>query len=107
MSDIGTFLRLFEVDDATVAVLREHEDEVDAAYSHWIERGIDKVLRLTTSHGDEYVTCASRIERFTVSTPEGRRKAIQLEAAGVEEDAANYRAAGLPYESDGDEWRRD
>lgn len=102
---LGTFLRAWEPDGGSVALEARHEQEIDAAFSQWVERGVDRVLRLTLAHGDEYVTKASQIEAFTISTPDGRRRATELEAAAGAEDVENRKAVGLPVRSDGEEWR--
>lgn len=62
-------------------VERSHWDELDAAYHHWIERRIDRVLSLTLMDGTPLLIAASRIEELTLSTPESRRRSRELAEA--------------------------
>ena len=92
---LGTYIRVWEWNGDTMMIERHHESEIDAAYTAWVDHQIDKVLRFLTLHGDEYVTRASQIDTWTVSTPLGRKRAYEIIAAEDEEDAANREAAGL------------
>jgi hypothetical protein len=58
-----------------------HWDEIDAAYGHWIERRIDRVLSLVSRDGGEVRIAVSRVSDFCLSTPEVRARARELDAA--------------------------
>lgn len=68
----------------------EHWDEIDAAYHHWIERRIDRVLTLTCADSEPLMIAASRVGEFSRSTPEGRARgrvitdAVKAETGFVE-----------------------
>jgi hypothetical protein len=97
---LGRFITVYEVDGDTLAIESTYESELDAAYTGWVERGIDRVLRLTQIHGDEFVMRASQILSYAISTPEGREKHTSLEKVAKDERKGNRQTAGLPWEDD-------
>jgi hypothetical protein len=80
--DAGTYVALFVVENAgKYHVEAVHWDELDAAYHHWIERRIDRVLSLTCTDGGPLLIAASRIAELCMVTPETRQRQRELESA--------------------------
>lgn len=81
-ADFGSHIALFVVENAgKYHVDLAHWDELDAAYHHWIERRIDRVLSLNCTDGGPLLIAASRIAEVTTSTPETRARSRELEEA--------------------------
>lgn len=94
-----TYLRLWE-ETGSVLVVQSDEHSIDAAVSHWLETHRDGLLHLTLASGDRYVTRASNILCWLISTPQGRALAAEMEKAANDEDRANRIAVGLPWDED-------
>lgn len=103
---LGIFVRVFDVDGAVVLVTPDDEPRIDAAVTAFLDSGCsrDRTLRLTMLSGDEYVTPASRISSWIVSTPEGRRRSIAIEKV-IEDEIRSYRKAAGYSEWEGEGWR--
>lgn len=100
MSELS-FVKVFEKDGCFCATLGA-EHALDAALSHFLDTGRDVVVTLTQLNGDVYCVRASNIDSWRISTPEGRRKDVELEALNREEHKqyrADYGLAWLDDES--------
>lgn len=76
---LGSFVQLFiRNDGGRYHVAHEHWNEIDAAYTHWTERGIDRVLTLSCTNGSPVLLAVSRIGEMHLSTPESRQLDITL-----------------------------
>ena len=93
----GTYLRIWESDGGNIAVMSEHEPSIDAAVGAWLDTSRDSLIRLTCITGEDYVTKASRVTAWLVSTPEGRAASTAHQKDIVEEERANRLAVGLPW----------
>lgn len=56
-------------------------DYIEAAFGHWIERGIDKMLILTDISGADVRVPASKVMDFFTDTPEVRKRGLVWEKA--------------------------
>lgn len=82
IAEYGSHICLFVVENAgKYHVEASHWDELDAAYHHWIERRIDRVLSLTCTDGGALLIAASRIAELAMSTPETRARSRELAEA--------------------------
>lgn len=80
--DVGSYVAVFLVENSgKYHVEPSHWDELDAAYHHWIERKIDRVLTLTCTDGGPVLLAASRIDSLTLVTPETRKRSFELQEA--------------------------
>ena len=93
---LGTILRLWDVDGDQIAVDPSCEAAIEAAFRKWAEENKDTCLALRMAYGDATWIRASDIRRWSMSTPEGRLKATQMEADAEEEQKENNQLAGLP-----------
>lgn len=96
----GTYLKLWEEDGGSVCLEADSRNPIDAAVSTWLDTKRDSLLYLTTIAGEEFVTRASRVTSWLVSTPEGRSATIAYEKAAVDEERANRVAVGLPWDEE-------
>lgn len=96
MSD-GIFLRVWE-ETGSVIVDPAEKHSIDAAVSQWLREGRDSLLHLTTASGEEYVTRASGIQCWLLSTPEGRMRSIEIEKWTEEERKHQRAELGLGWE---------
>lgn len=96
---IGTFI-LITTEDDQVTVAPDQHNEIRAAYRQWIERGINTVLELVQTNGDEYVTSADQIVNYLTSTPEGRQKRAEEGVAARSETQEIRAALGLSWEDE-------
>lgn len=95
----GTYLQVWEGSNF-LSVQPEHEPSIDGAVSHWLDTQRDCLVRMTTVSGDEYVTRASLITSWAISTPEGRRRHTEMEKHSMDEERENRVAVGLPWEAE-------
>jgi len=97
----ASYLRVWEGDSHYLCEVQE-EPRVDAAVERWISSGRtnDTLLRLTMIDGDEVAILASRVTSWMVSTPEGRRRAIEWDAVYRSEREAMKQEAGIWDEAD-------
>lgn len=95
----GTFIRLWE-EHGEVAVDVTYAEPLGLALEAWVERNMDSVVSLRTLSGDLYKTKASNIDSFMVSTPEGRRRTLELEKAQGDEKRQIRHDIGLPWEDE-------
>jgi hypothetical protein len=81
--EVGTFIvmTLTNSETSVYHIAREHWDEIDGAMHNWIERRIDRVLALRSTNGHDCLVPASRINDVFMSTPEGRARGRELDAA--------------------------
>lgn len=98
MEDVGAYLSVYE-ESGNILVQPEHEPSVDAAVGNYLDTGRDALLRLTTLAGDEYVTRASNVTSWLLSTPEGRLKSTEFEKAAYDEERDNRVSVGLPWDA--------
>lgn len=78
-SAAGSFVQVYiRENGGRYHVQPEHWDEFDAAYHHWVERRIDRVLSLTCNDGGPLLVAASRISEIVMSTPENRERDREL-----------------------------
>lgn len=91
-----TFLKVYG-EDGYILVRPECEPALDAAVTAYLDSGgiRDTLVHLTGISGDEYVTRASRITSWLISTPEGRMRETEIEKALADEHTANRHAVGL------------
>ncbi len=81
-AEAGSYIALFLIaTDGKYHVEAGHWDEIDAAYNHWIERRIDKVLSLTCNDGGPLLIAASMIGGLALSTPATRQRSRELDEA--------------------------
>ena len=84
--ELGTFVRVWEVDGGGCCFVASSENTIDAAVDRWLETNRDSLVHLTLCCGDAYAVCASRITSWRVSTPEGRRGDEMLKRAQDDEN---------------------
>lgn len=96
MDELGTYIRLFEVDGGGVMLVPEEADRLDAAVTAYLDSGCtrDRLIRLTLLSGDEYTTMVSRICGWIVATLEGRRRSAEIDKLVDDEIKAFREAAG-------------
>jgi len=104
MDTLGRVLCLWE-DDGPVNLQPGDEGKLDTAVLEFLREGRDSLLYLTSLSGEVYVTRASNVCGWIISTPETRTRAVELESIAREENRRNREAFGLPVESDGEEWK--
>ena len=85
MTEVGSFLKVWEK-DSVYCIEPADKHAIDAAVEKYLETGRDSLLYLTLYCGDEYVTRVSCIMNWRESTPAGRQRQRELDAAGKEED---------------------
>jgi hypothetical protein len=95
----GTYVVLFE-ENGQCRALPDAVSSMDAAVTLFLDTGRDQLVHLTTLSGCEYVTRASLINGWMISSPETREREVHFEKKAIDEDKANRVAAGLPWESD-------
>lgn len=78
--ELGSYVAVY-VEGGRYHVDPSHWDELDAAYHHWTERHIDRVLALSCNDGAALLIAASRIAELYLSTPEQRQRSRELAAA--------------------------
>lgn len=91
----GTYLRVYDHDEARVDVDPSEEPRIDAAVTAWLDTRRDSLLRLTCMDGAELTILASAVQSWLLSTPESRRRSIEQEAAGLAEVRESRIALGL------------
>lgn len=91
-----TYCKIFE-DDGNICVRPEQESRINAAVSQYVDSGgtRDTLLDLETLAGETYYTKASRITSWYVSTPETRRKIIEVEKLLEDEKKAFQADLGI------------
>lgn len=104
-TELGPFIKLFEVEGGSVLLVPDEEPRLDAALTAYLDSGCtrDRLIRLTLLDGDEYVTTASRISAWLVSTPEGRRRAVRIDKL-IDDEIRSYREAAGYNEWEGEGW---
>lgn len=107
MSDVGTFLRVHDL-DGFWAVRDSHLEDVKRAIALHLETGIDKLLELQTIEGDPLLIRASTIHVVSVDSPTGRDREMAFRAARQRESQELARRHGFKERpaSDGDEWKQ-
>lgn len=79
---VGTYARVYiRENGGCYHIDASFWDEIDAAFSDWIERHRDRVLHLKGYDGREIQIAASRISDMSLATPEARARTRDLEAA--------------------------
>ena len=97
----GTFVKLWDTSGDSVCCVAEDEPRIDAAVTAWLSSGktADSILDLTLESGDGFRILASAVVSWIVSTPEGRLRATECDAAHKAE-AEEFRAAAGIWEDD-------
>ena len=85
MTEIGSFIKVWETNSVYCVELAD-KHAIDAAVEKYLETGRDSLLYLMLHSGDEYITRVSCIMNWRESTPEGRQRQRELDAAQKEED---------------------
>lgn len=88
------WIRVFDKDGGAVSITIADQSALDHGVSECLN-GRDSLLYLRLIDGDEFIIPASRISNWMVSTKEGRKRTIALEAAMDEEKQQNRQDAGL------------
>lgn len=93
---VNTFVKLF-AQDTTWAVVPEEEPRLDAAVSLYVDSGgtRDALLQLTLTGGDTLTIKASLVRCWMVSTPEGRRREMELSKESDDEEKAIKQELGM------------
>lgn len=83
-----TWLTVWEVDGSDYTVAADNEPSIDAAVTRHIDSAgtRDTLLTLEFTSGCMYRVRASQITSWAISTPETRRRALELEQWEQEED---------------------
>lgn len=78
----GTYVLLWLGGDMYLHIKEEYEDRIDAAVARWLEHRVDdELLLLEKAAGDRVRVRASEVLSIELSTPEGRKREIELIAA--------------------------
>lgn len=84
---VGSFIQVYiRENGGQYHVDTQHWDEIDAALHQYIERGIDRVLSLTSTCQKEILIPVSRVSDASTSTPESRQRNREIMAALKAED---------------------
>ena len=91
------FLTGWEDNGSSYTVDPADEPRIDAAVSAYVESGCtrDRVLHLTFTDGREYSVRASVITSWARSTPETRRRALELQKFAEDEDQQLRQELGI------------
>lgn len=100
--ELGTFVKVF--DDGAYWTIQPHEEpRIDAAVSDYVDSGggRDRLLQLDAMDGDRLKILASSIRSWFISTPEGRRRNIELEKIAADETKEVRQSLGIWSEEEG------
>lgn len=75
-----SFLRVFDARGGVVRLMVSEESKLDAAVERHLETGRDSLLHLEFVEGGEYITLASEITSWFITTPELRDHAERIDA---------------------------
>ena len=95
--ELGSWVCLYDGPDSNWNVSLDDEPRIDAGVSSYIDSGgnVDTLLDITTVDGAALRIRASTVVAWFVSTPETRRRSVDLGRMQAEERAANRQSAGL------------
>ena len=102
-TDCGTYLRLWDDTGDVWTLVDTDFNQIDHAVSEYLSTSRDSLLHLTTLSGETFVTRASRVECWVVSTPETRYRELEFLKAAEIEKATACEALGIVLSDDTDE----
>lgn len=88
MSEVGSYLRVFDQNGSYCYAKIEEEPRIDAAVTQYVSSGgsRDSVIDIELQEGATYKILASHITGWFVSTPDTRRERIRLNKLMNEEE---------------------
>ena len=103
---LGTWIVVWDHMGGSFTVRSEDEPRIDAAVSAFLDSGgtRDTLLDLTTTEGFDLRLRTSNVASWMRSTPEGRRRQLDIERLQREETEAFEEEAGLNRWEDGESW---
>lgn len=81
LMDLGTYLLIWDKDDNCYHSDKRHLSRLGDAVSACLDTGRDSLIQLTALSGDVYVLRASNINAWQVTTPDGRRREVEMQIA--------------------------
>ena len=94
-SDKGTYICVYDDQGGRMVVQYADLGHLDARVLEWVHSGRDSLLDLTTTAGNVYRIRASSVQSFSVSTPAGRLRAMELDREAMAEEKANRQTLGM------------
>lgn len=93
----GTFVRLWTSDGGSWSIAVEEEPRIDAAVSRWVDSGEtrDTLLLVTLTGGDPLKLRASFVASWMISTPEGRRRELEISKESDDEQERVRKELGI------------
>jgi hypothetical protein len=94
--ELGSWVCIYDALDSLWTVGVDDEPRVDAAVSRYLDSGgtTDTLLDLTTIENETLRIRASLVVAWFVSSPETRRRSVEVESMQKSEHAANRQATG-------------
>lgn len=79
--DLGTYLLVWDKDDNCYHAHTRHLTRLGDQVGAYLETGRDSLIQLTALTGDVYVLRASNVHAWQVTTPDGRKKEVEMQFA--------------------------
>jgi hypothetical protein len=96
VSGCGTYLRVYDKTEGFISCDPADEPRVDAAVGAYIDSGgRDRIIDVTLAEGVPYKLLASQVTAWFVSTPESRRKRVEMNANSDAELEGHAREFGI------------